>query len=84
MVTLSPEMEAPVCNVGKPLQITCTASAQSIRWSIFHSYNVINEQGTLAEITNSVIIDSRDANQMKEREVNSDMFTFTRLSASGA
>ena len=75
MVTLVPEMEAPVCRVGDPLQLTCTAPAQSIRWSIFR---VTNEQGTLAEVTNSVIIDSSDANQMKQREVNSSTFTFMR------
>ena len=81
MVTLSSMMVAPVCHVGDPLQITCTAPAQSIRWSIFH---ITNEQSTLAEITNSVLIDGSDANQMKQREVNSTTFTFTRSSSSGA
>ena len=79
MVTLSPEVEAPVCRVGNPLHLMCTAPAQSmaIRWSIFH---VTNEQGTLAEVTNSVLIDSSDANQMKQRELNSTTFTFMRRS----
>ena len=81
MLTLSPMMVAPVCRVGGPLQITCTAPAQSIRWSILR---VIDEQGTLAEVTNSVIIDGRDANQRKQREVNSTTFIFTRSSASRA
>ena len=81
MVTLSPVMEASVCHAGDPLQITCTALAQSIRWSIFC---VIDEQGTLAEDFNSMSIDSRDANQMKQSIVNSTTFTFTRSSASGA
>ena len=81
MVTLSPMTVAPVCQVGDPLQLTCSASAQSIRWSIFR---VINEQGTLAEVTNSLIIDSSDANQMKQREANSATLTFTRSSPPGA
>ena len=80
MLTLSPMMVAQVC-VGDPLQLTCTALAQSIRWRIFR---VIDEQGTLAEAANSVIIDGRDANQMKQREVNYAAFTFTRSSPPGA
>ena len=60
LLTLSPMMVAPVCSVGDPLQITCTASEEFIRWSILH----LNEQGIREEITNSVQINSRsrDAN----------------------
>ena len=79
MVTLSPMMVAPVCHVGDPLQITCTASVEFIRWSILQS----NEQGTLSlvEVT-SAQINSRDVNvQMSDRKVNSATFTFMRSSA---
>ena len=54
-----------MCPIGDPLQLTCTASVQFIRWSIFR---VINDQGTPSEITNSVLIDNSDDNQMKSRE----------------
>jgi hypothetical protein len=83
MVTLSPMSEAPVCRVGDPLQLLCTAvgSVQSIRWSIFR---VTNEQGTLSEITNSVLIDNSDNNQIKGNEVDSIIFTYARISAQGA
>ena len=77
MLTLSPMTVAPVCRVGNPLQLTCTASVEYIRWSIWQP----NEQGTLVEVTNSVLITASDANQMKEREVNSVTFTFIRISA---
>jgi hypothetical protein len=76
---------APVCHVGDPLQLTCTAalagSVQTIRWSIFR---VIIEQGTLSEITNSVLINYRDTNQIKSNEVDSVTFTYARISAQGA
>ena len=85
MVTLSPMSVAPVCRVGDPLQITCTAvlagSVQTIRWSIFR---VINDQGTLSEITNSVLIDNSDAHQWKTKEVASVTFTYARISNQGA
>ena len=71
---------APVCHVGDPLQMTCTAPAQSLRWSIFQ----VNEQGLLTEVTGSVLIDSHDANQRKQNEVDSTTFTFIRISAPGA
>ena len=78
MLTLSPMMVAPVCHVGDPLQLTCTASqAQFIKWRFL-------QQGTMEEITNSVNIDARDANQMKQILVHSATFTFTRTSARGA
>ena len=56
MVTLSPMMVAPVCRVGDPLQLTCTASVEFISWSILQP----NEQGTIEEVTNSVQINARD------------------------
>ena len=55
MVTLSPMMVAPVCRVGDPLQLTCTASVEFISWSILQP----NEQGTIEEVTNSVQINAR-------------------------
>ena len=80
-LTLSPMSVAPVCRVGDPLQLTCTASVQAIRWSIF---SVIDDQGTLSEITNSVLIDNGDDNQVKSSEVASVTFTYMRISAAGA
>jgi hypothetical protein len=76
---------AQVCHVGDSLQLTCTAaltgSIQTIRWSIFR---VTNEQGTLSEITNSVLIDNSDDNQRKSKEVASITFTYARISDQGA
>ena len=71
---------APVCCVGDPLQILCTASVQFVRWSILQA----NEQGTLVEPVNPVQINSRDDNQMPRTiTVNSSTLTFTRTSAQG-
>ena len=72
-------MVAPVCHVGDPLQITCTASTEFIRWSVLH----FNEQGTLVEAATPVQINSRDSNQMREIDVASATFTYTRSSAQG-
>ena len=47
MLILSPMMVAPVCHVGDPLQLTCTASVEFIRWSIV----VVNEHGRDEEFT---------------------------------
>ena len=82
MVTLSPMMVAPVCHVGDPLQITCTASVENIQWKILQA----DEQGTgvLQEVTNVVKITSLDTNQMTQRIVNSATLTFMRTSAQGA
>ena len=83
MLTLSPMMVAPVCRVGDPLQITCTASVEFIRWSMMR----VNEQGTLEKITNDVVIDSRDDNQDRENIplVNyAALLTFMRNSDQGA
>ena len=70
---------APVCRIGDPLQLTCTASVQFIRWHIFR----VNEQGILVEVINSVLIDSSDDNQRKQPEVDSARFTFERISTQG-
>ena len=76
LVTLSPMGMAPVCRIGDPLQITCMASVQFIRWSIV----VVNEQGMEEEMT--VSRNSRDSSPPpSERIINSTMFTFTRTSA---
>ena len=40
MLTLSPMMVAPVC-LGDQVNLTCTASVDSIQWS----FTVVNEQG---------------------------------------
>ena len=68
-MTLSPVMVAPVCHVGDPLQLICTASVEFIRWSILH--------------INPVQINSRDENQMRifNDLVDSVTFTFLRSSA---
>jgi glutamine phosphoribosylpyrophosphate amidotransferase len=71
---------APVCRVGDPLQLTCTASAEFIRWNILQS----NEHGALAEIVNPARINSLDANQMLQIVMNSTTFTFMRISTQGA
>ena len=76
---LSPMMVAPVC-LGDPLQITCTAPVEFLRWSILR----LNEQGTFEKITNDVIMNSRDPNQMIQTRVNSTTVTFTRTSSQGA
>ena len=80
MVTLYPMMLAPVCCVGDPLQLTCTATVEFISWSAFR----ISEQGTLEMEISDEPINSRDANQMAQTVVNSAMFTFNRSSACGA
>ena len=79
MVTLSPMMVAPVCRVGDPLQLMCTASVEFIRWSIV----VVNEHGMEEEIT--VIRNALDLSlPSKERIINSTTFTFIRTSAADA
>ena len=73
---LSPMSVAPVCRVGDPLQITCMASVQFMRWSIM----VTNEQGMEEEIT--ISRNSRDSSPPpRERIINSTKFTFSRTSA---
>ena len=53
-----------MCHVEDPLQltITCTASVEFIRWSVFQ----VNVQGTLERIINNQAINSRDASQMTQ------------------
>ena len=80
MLTLSPMMVAPVCRIGAPLQITCTASVEFITWRILQA----NEQGMFVEAANPVHINSRDANQMSQRVVNTATFIFLRTSVQGA
>ena len=78
MLTLSPMMVAPAYHVGDPLQLTCTTSqVQFIKWSLL-------QQDTMEEIANSVSINARDDDQMKQILVHSATFTFTRTSAHGA
>jgi hypothetical protein len=76
LLTLSPKSVAPVCHVGDPLLVTCTASVEFIKWSILQ----VNDQGTLEEATTSVQINSRDDNQVVQRAMNSSTFLFTRTS----
>ena len=80
-LTLSPMTVAPVCRVGDPLQLTCTATAfiQFLQWSI----TVVDDQGRLEEIT--AFSNSRDTTQaLTQITVNSTTFTFIRSSAQGA
>ena len=79
MLTLSPMTVAPVCHVGDPLQLTCTASVEFVRWSILQ----VNERGILVEVAAAVQLNSRDENQMRQIEdlVDSATFTFIRSSA---
>ena len=73
---LSPMSVAPVCRVGDPLQLACTATVEFIRWTI----TVVNEHGMEEEIT--VSRNSRDPSPPpRERIINSTKFTFTRISA---
>ena len=80
MVTLSPMMVAPVCHVGDPLQLTCTASVEFLRWNVLRA----NEQGALVDVIYSEIINSRDIVQMRDTPLNSATLTFVRISAQGA
>ena len=77
-MTLSPTNVAPVCHVGDPLQLTCTASIEFISWSIFR----INEQGMLVRAIIDEPINSQDRIQMPRPIVNElATFTFMRTSA---
>ena len=79
MLTISPITMVPVCRTGDAVRITCTASVEFISWSILQQ-----RQGTLERISNDQTINSRDASQMTQVEVNSVLFTFMRTSARGA
>ena len=76
MVTLSPMMVAPVCRVGDPLQLTCTASVEIISWS----FTVVNQQGRDEEVT-SFSTAGALSNQSMLFEVNSTTFTLIRNSS---
>ena len=78
MLTLSPMTVVPVCHVGDPLNLTCTASVEFITWRVFH----VNERGMLKMAINDEPINSEDSFQMPEPIVsNLATFTFTRTSA---
>ena len=81
-VTLSPMTVAPVCRVGDPLQLTCT----TLRPIEFQRWNVLraNEQGTLVDVINSDIINSRDMFQTRDIPLDSATITFMRISAQEA
>ena len=69
---------APVCHVGNPLQLTCTAPGtplyeEFLRWSI----RLTNGQDAFEDITISSRIPSQ---QLSQRAVNSTTFTFMRSS----
>ena len=75
MVTLSPMTVATVCHVGDPLQITCTASVEFIKWSVLQANK---------EIFSPVHINSRDSSvQMSQIVVEPATFTFVRTSVRG-
>jgi hypothetical protein len=80
MLTLSPLTVAPVCHVGDPLQLTCTAHLEFLRWNFLRA----NEQGTLVDIINSVIINSRDAFRTRATPLNFTTITFMKISTDGA
>ena len=65
-----------MCRVGDPLQLTCTASIEFMRWSIV----VVNEHGMEEEI--DAIRNSLDSSPPPiDKIINSTTFTFTRTSA---
>ena len=80
MLTLSPMTVAPVCHVRDQLQLICTASVEFLRWNVLRA----NEQGALADVINSEIINSRDMVQTKITSLNSATITFMRTSAQRA
>ena len=73
---LSSATIAPVCHVGDPLQLTCTASVAFLQWSL----RVVNEQGR-DEIITMFITVSAPSNQPMPIVVNSTTFTLRRISA---
>ena len=73
LVTLSPMMVAPVCDIGDPLQLTCTTSLQFVKWSILQA----NEQGTLEKVTNDVKVTVNQT--IQPIRVNSATLIFTRV-----
>jgi hypothetical protein len=76
-LTLSPMMVAPVCRVGDPLQLTCTASIESgIKWNIF--------QDNVQIVSDVLITTGSTNNQRTPITVNSVTLTFMRTSTQGA
>ena len=76
ILMLSPAMITPVCHIGDPLQLTCTAPVAFLQWSL----RVVNEQGRDENIT-MFITASAPSNQPMPIEVNSTTFTSRRISA---
>ena len=71
-------VEALVCRVGDPVNLTCTTTTEFLQWSI----RVVNEQGTLEEITR--YINFGGVYLTSPRLVNSSTFNFMRSSIQGA
>ena len=68
-------MVAPVCHVGDPLQLTCTASVEFISWS----FTMVTKQSRQEEIT--IFSTSRaPSNQSMHIVVNFTTFTLMRNS----
>ena len=72
MLTLSPMMVAPVC-LGDQVNLTCTASVDSIQWS----FTVVNEQGRHEPFT-TFSTSSGHSQQSAPFVVNSTTFTVIR------
>ena len=64
-----------MCHVGDPLELTCTASVEFMRWTILQ----FNEQRILEQVTNAQI-NARDSMQISQIEVDSATLTFMRTS----
>ena len=80
MLNLSPMMVAPVCHVGDPLLLTCTATIASIDY-LEWNFTVVNEYGRVEKIiAHSNSIDPTRQLQA-QRTINSTTFTFMRTSA---
>ena len=58
MLTLSPMMVAPVCHVGDPLFVTCTAAVDFLQRNL----RIVNERGMEEEII--AFSNSRDPSQL--------------------
>jgi hypothetical protein len=75
-LTLSPMSVAPVCRVGDPLQLTCTASVATIEWK----FTVINDNGEDEPVIGFISAGS-PAKQSVLIQVNSTTITWTRNSS---
>ena len=76
MLTLSPMSVAPVCRVGDPLQVTCTAYVVNIQWR----FTVANEKGVDEELTPFSTAGAL-SNRSVIFQVNSTTFTLIRNSS---